>query len=196
MYASFLYEMWMPWDSKVNEDVRGEGGGGRRARGWQRKKAVKLCVWRSTVAATAFVAPFAALQMLSVFYTRTHTYAHLLEHTCTHTHIERERERNYPIAVPNELNFHFFAPTVSQAQPSVRPPPAPPHVPLPLAWFSGWAALALPDPPHACKGCQLHGPAQHTQSAQLEEEEDSLLSLVGESWFGSSFSCFNITAAH
>lgn len=112
----------------------------------------------------------------------THTRAHLLEHTCTHTHIQREkekerervRERNYPIAVPNELNFHFFAPTVSQAQPSVR---------LPLL-MSLWLWLGFLV--ELLQRCQIHhkparaaintGQRSARQSAQLEEDSPKLAS--------------------
>lgn len=182
MYASsfFLYAMWMPWDSKVNEDVRREGEG---CKGSEKSSQI-VCVKVDSGGDGVCCSFCCTANVASFLYADTHTHLHTCSntHAHTHTHTEREkekerervRERNYPIAVPNELNFHFFAPTVSQAQPSVRLP-----LLMSLCLWLGFLVELL-------QRCQIHhkparaasntGQRSARQSAQLEEDSPKLAS--------------------
>lgn len=85
----FLYEMWMPWDSKVNEDVRREGEG---CKGSEKSSQI-VCVKVDSGGDGVCCSFCCTANVASFLYADTHTHVHTCSNTHAHTHTYRERKR-------------------------------------------------------------------------------------------------------
>lgn len=95
----------------------------KEERGQAVERAVKLCVCVCVKVDVSCCCLCCTANVASLKKKKSYTHAH------THT------ERNYPIAVPNELNFHFFAPTAPPPSLSLSLSLHLSHFPLPLGFL-------------------------------------------------------------